>query len=272
MFTLTLWPLAQPSPSPTFTLTPTLAHAIALTSKPHPVIALYASSELAPLEIAPSELASEIDHRGRGSLQARSSPGLLRTERAEKTSPALAAVITVHSTTQERFLANQPEGLHAHKLPVTSFGETSFFKQLAADDVNERGGDEVDAAKVARMQRITLERLCRVYPAGLRVSSSNYPPLRAWRSGAQCVALNLQTNDLPTQLHHALFEGSQGYVLKPLGMRISEPDWPPASLTLTRVTLEILSLHGLPRPTESRPCLEGRHARCHQYAPQLSGD
>ena len=60
---------------------------------------------------------------------------------------------------------------------------------------------------------------------------------------------------------------SQGYVLKPLGMRISEPDWPPASLTLTRVTLEILSLHGLPRPTESRPCLEGRHARCHQYAP-----
>ena len=65
---------------------------------------------------------------------------------------------------------------------------------------------------------------------------------------------------------------SQGYVLKPLGMRISEPDWPPASLTLTRVTLEILSLHGLPRPTESRPCLEGRHARCHQYAPQLSGD
>ena len=192
-------------------------------------------------------------------------------ERPAKTSPALAAVITVHSATKERFLAHQPEGLHAHKLPVTSFGETSFFKQLAADD-NERGGDEVDAAKVARMQRITLERLCRVYPAGLRVSSSNYPPLRAWRSGAQCVALNLQTNDLPTQLHHALFEGSQGYVLKPLGMRISEPDWPPASLTLTRVTLEILSLHGLPRPTESRPCLEGRHARCHQYAPQLSGD
>ena len=179
-------------------------------------------------------------------------------------------MITVHSTTKERFLARAPEGFHAHKLPVTSFGETSFFKQLVADD-NERGADEVDAAKVARMQRITRARLCRVYPAGLRVSSSNYSPLRAWRSGAQCVALNLQTNDLPTQLHHALFEGSQGYVLKPLGMRIPEPEWPPTSPTLTRFTLEVLSLHGLPRPTESRPCLEGRHARCHQYAPQLCG-
>ena len=51
-------------------------------------------------------------------------------------------------------------------------------------------------------------------------------------------------------------------------MRTPEPDWPPPSLTLTRVTLEILSLHGLPRPTESRPSLEGPHARCHEYAPQ----
>ena len=63
---------------------------------------------------------------------------------------------------------------------------------------------------------------------GLRVSSSNYSPLRAWRSGAQCVALNLQTNDLPTQLHHAFFEGSQGYVLKPLGMRTHPGPSPPS--------------------------------------------
>jgi hypothetical protein len=221
---------------------------------------LLSSSELeGSSKAAHSELAIDVDHNSNQKYAA---------EKTEKTSPALAAVITVHATTKERFLAHTT-GIHDHKLPVTSFGETSFFKQLAPDD-NERGADEVDAAKVARMQCITLERLCRVYPAGLRVSSSNYPPLRAWRSGVQCVALNLQTNDLPTQLHHALFEGSQGYVLKPLGMRIPEPDWPPTSSTLTRFTLEILSLHGLPRPTESRPCLEGRHGRCHQYAPQLT--
>ena len=132
----------------------------------------------------------------------------------------------------------------------------------------------MDAAKLARMQAITLDRLCRVYPSGLRVSSSNFPPLQAWRAGAQCVAVNLQTNDLtaqvrvrarvrvksslltltrararartitsnPTQLHHALFEGSDGYVLKPKAMRAPAPDWPPISLTLERVTLKVLCL------------------------------
>ena len=37
-------------------------------------------------------------------------------------------------------------------------------------------------------------------------------------------ALNLQTNDLPSQLHHALFElnGGRGYVLKPAEM-LGEP-------------------------------------------------
>ena len=50
------------------------------------------------------------------------------------------------------------------------------------------------------MQAITLDRLCRVYPSGLRVSSSNFPPLQAWRAGAQCVAVNLQTNDLTAQV------------------------------------------------------------------------
>ena len=116
-----------------------------------------------------SELAIDVDHNSNQNYAA---------EKAEKTSPALAAVITVHATTKERFLAHTA-GTHDHKLPVTSFGETSFFKQLAPDD-NERGADEVDAAKVARMQCITLERLCRVYPAGLRVSSSNYALALFW--------------------------------------------------------------------------------------------
>jgi len=84
------------------------------------------------------------------------------------------------------------------------------------------------------------------------------------------VALNLQTNDLPTQLHHALFEHSEGYVLKPCEMRSTQP-WPPPSVTLGRVTLRILSLHGLPRPEESRPRYEGQYSRCHEYVPELSG-
>ena len=42
----------------------------------------------------------------------------------------------------------------------------------------------------------------------------------------QQVALNLQTNDTPTQLHHALFAlgGGCGYVLKPREMRAEPPE------------------------------------------------
>ena len=126
------------------------------------------------------------------------------------------------------------------------------------------------------MQRITRARLCRVYPAGLRVSSSNYSPLRAWRSGAQCVALNLQTNDLPTQLHHALFAlgGGCGYVLKPREMRAEPPEaWPPARATLHRATITLLSLHQMPAPDEERPALARGHRRaCHTCMPELSGE
>ena len=74
------------------------------------------------------------------------------SERAstEKTSPALAAVISVHST-KEFFFWRAPEGHLAYKLPVTSYGETSFSRLLAPDDVAEGGiaaNNEVVAASV----------------------------------------------------------------------------------------------------------------------------
>ena len=58
-------------------------------------------------------------------------------------------------------------------------------------------------------------------------------------------ALNLQTNDLPSQLHHALFElnGGRGYVLKPPGMLgaagggATAASWPPPRVLLHAATL-----------------------------------
>jgi phosphatidylinositol phospholipase C delta len=35
--------------------------------------------------------------------------------------------------------------------------------------------------------------IVRIYPKGLRLSSSNYDPHRYWSAGAQLVALNMQT-------------------------------------------------------------------------------
>ncbi len=45
----------------------------------------------------------------------------------------------------------------------------------------------------------------RIYPNGIRVDSSNYNPQSMWNCGAQMVALNFQTSDVPMQLNMAKF-------------------------------------------------------------------
>jgi hypothetical protein len=41
----------------------------------------------------------------------------------------------------------------------------------------------------------------RIYPAGLRVDSSNYNPIQPWTVGCQLVALNYQTPGVPMQIN-----------------------------------------------------------------------
>ena len=57
--------------------------------------------------------------------------------------------------------------------------------------------------------------LRRVYPAGLRLNSSNLDPLIEWRSGTQFACLNWQHCDDEMLLNEALFAGTMGYVVKP---------------------------------------------------------
>ena len=57
--------------------------------------------------------------------------------------------------------------------------------------------------------------LRRVYPAGLRLNSSNLDPLVEWRSGTQLACLNWQHYDEEMLLNEALFTGTMGYVVKP---------------------------------------------------------
>eukprot|EP00966_Prymnesium_polylepis_P033738 784224-Prymnesium_polylepis.1 len=68
------------------------------------------------------------------------------------------------------------------------------------------------------MQRRTSKLLVRLFPLGLRFDSKNMSPLPGWLAGSQNVALNMSTNDLAVQLHYALFNCSQGFVLKPAEM------------------------------------------------------
>ncbi|KAK6523409.1 hypothetical protein TWF281_001391 [Arthrobotrys megalospora] len=57
--------------------------------------------------------------------------------------------------------------------------------------------------------------LARIYPHGLRISSSNLNPQEFWRRGAQLVALNWQKVDKGITFNEAMFAGTGGYVLKP---------------------------------------------------------
>uniref|UniRef100_A0A7S4BY56 PI-PLC Y-box domain-containing protein n=1 Tax=Chrysotila carterae TaxID=13221 RepID=A0A7S4BY56_CHRCT len=106
----------------------------------------------------------------------------------------------------------------------------------------------------------------------MRTRSDNYDPLPCWASGAQLCALNLQTNDLPTQLHYALFDlnGGCGYVEKPKEMLLPTPCWPQPQLMLKVVTVKPITLSRLPKRGEHRPHLTSARSRLHQYVSELS--
>lgn len=75
----------------------------------------------------------------------------------------------------------------------------------------------------------------RIYPFAFRVSSSNLDPSFFWRRGAQLVALNWQHLDKGMMLNHGMFNGTQGWKLKPSSHRSSEP----ASSAVKRQTLDL---------------------------------
>lgn len=63
--------------------------------------------------------------------------------------------------------------------------------------------------------------IMRVYPHKMRLTSTNFNPIKYWTHGVQMVATNWQTYDLGQQINEALFDGMNkyGYVLKPKDIR-----------------------------------------------------
>ncbi|XP_026193320.1 1-phosphatidylinositol 4,5-bisphosphate phosphodiesterase gamma-2 [Cyclospora cayetanensis] len=98
--------------------------------------------------------------------------------------------------------------------------------------------------------------LSRIYPAGTRLSSSNFDPTISWNLGSQIVALNLQSMGLATMLNHGRFQENGGahggYVLKPPILRSSQQPFDAVAATPTEpqalhVTIRVVSAHQLPR-------------------------
>ena len=105
----------------------------------------------------------------------------------------------IYTTTTHYYSFSHPfSKLYNH---VHSFSERVFKKLLEENPHSLKQHNE--------------KYLTRVYPFGLRVSSSNQEPAVFWRHGAQLVALNWQKFDLGMQQNEALFRGSEGMVLKP---------------------------------------------------------
>ncbi|KAG8215866.1 PLC-like phosphodiesterase [Butyriboletus roseoflavus] len=89
--------------------------------------------------------------------------------------------------------------------------------------------------------------LRRVYPHGLRVTSSNLDPWVQWRSGTQMACLNWQRWDEAMWLNEAIFGGTGGWVVRP------DPDFAPEleggdGRRGRRFMGRVVGLSALPRP------------------------
>nr|CAB3262763.1 uncharacterized protein LOC100182882 [Phallusia mammillata] len=136
-----------------------------------------------------------------------------------------------------------------HAISESGFDVWSFSEKRAQCLVTSR---PVEMVKVNR------DRLSRIYPSSLRVSSSNFNPVLYWNAGCQLVALNHQTRDRAMQLNDSMFElnGGCGYVPKPLCL-LQDETFNPLSTSLPRnrdimhLTIDVISGQQLPKPPNS---------------------
>ncbi|GMH67817.1 hypothetical protein TL16_g04777, partial [Triparma laevis f. inornata] len=99
------------------------------------------------------------------------------------------------------------------------------------------------------------KQMSRIYPAGVRIDSSNYNPIPSWNVGSQIVALNYQTSCFQMHLNDGKYMDNKnaGYILKPEALRSKEKTFDPvlgpfpASEALN-FDVEVMSASQLPKP------------------------
>ena len=149
----------------------------------------------------------------------------------------------------------------AEKMPhyaVVSISESNF----------ERWGQQANI-----FGRLTKTMIVRTYPAGTRIDSRNYSPIPAWNFGAQIVALNYQTNDIPFRINRAKFavNGKCGYVLKPKCLRMPSVD-PQSYGDRKKLIVEVVLGVPLPKPQSSKKSSENIDPYVQLYVSGIDGD
>uniref|UniRef100_A0A667ZS93 Phosphoinositide phospholipase C n=1 Tax=Myripristis murdjan TaxID=586833 RepID=A0A667ZS93_9TELE len=131
-----------------------------------------------------------------------------------------------------------------------SFYEMSSFKE----------GKAVKLAEESANGYIhhNMDKLSRIYPAGLRTDSSNYNPVPLWNAGCQIVALNFQTPCAEMDVNQGRFvcNGKSGYILKPSFLRDGATEFDPITLTrgpwLLSPRRHIISAQQLPKVNKKK--------------------
>jgi len=119
-------------------------------------------------------------------------------------------------------------------VPATSFRtnlethitDLSVLKSYQITSFAEKKGLSFSTSQGIHFTKFNSRVMSRIYPAGLRIDSSNYNPMPYWYCGSQVVALNYQTFDLPLRLNEGRFckNGHTGYIRKPHYLRYSDPE------------------------------------------------
>uniref|UniRef100_A0A673FUT5 Phosphoinositide phospholipase C n=1 Tax=Sinocyclocheilus rhinocerous TaxID=307959 RepID=A0A673FUT5_9TELE len=133
-----------------------------------------------------------------------------------------------------------------------SFYEMASFKEGKAVKLAEESANDYIHHNI--------DKLSRIYPAGLRTDSSNYNPVPLWNAGCQIVALNFQTACPEMDLNRGLFlqNGQSGYNLKPSYLRDRDTKFDPITLPdgpwLKNKTLHVMviSAQQLPKVSERK--------------------
>ncbi|KXN82992.1 1-phosphatidylinositol 4,5-bisphosphate phosphodiesterase 1 [Leucoagaricus sp. SymC.cos] len=90
----------------------------------------------------------------------------------------------------------------------------------------------------------------RIYPKGLRLTSSNLRPYIFWGSGSHVVALNWQSYDLGMQVNEGMFVGTPGWVVKPKWMREPITGDKYQDGRKTRIKGEVVGVCSTPPPSD----------------------
>ncbi|XP_048580656.1 1-phosphatidylinositol 4,5-bisphosphate phosphodiesterase eta-2 isoform X2 [Nematostella vectensis] len=116
--------------------------------------------------------------------------------------------------------------LSRHLSDLVAYTQSRAFKGLEVEEdekhwevisIPEPRAYRFTDTKATQFTRYTRYKLCRIYPAGYRIDSSNPNPQTFWNCGCQLVALNYQTEGRMLQINRGKFRanGNCGYVLKP---------------------------------------------------------